>query len=57
MEGGFRSLRGLGRDMMGGLILPAAEVLKATNRAKQAAEEDDEEETASAPGDEAREDE
>jgi hypothetical protein len=44
MEGNFRSFRGLGRDMMGGLILPAAEVLKATNRAKQAAEEDDDEE-------------
>ncbi len=57
MEGGYRSMQGLGRDVMGGLILPAAEVLKATNRAKQAAEEDDEEETTSAPGDEDREEE
>jgi hypothetical protein len=44
MESGPLSFLGAGRDIFGGLILPAAEVLKATARAKEAGEEDEESE-------------
>jgi len=43
MGGDFLAFRGMARDIAGGLILPAADVLKATRRAEEIAKEDEDE--------------
>ncbi len=55
LENNPRSFMDAGRDMFGGLILPAGDVLKATRRAMEADEDDDSdpEENADQPADEA----
>jgi hypothetical protein len=57
LEANPRSFRDAGRDMFGGLILPAGDVLEATRRAMEADEEEDDdsdpEENADQPADEA----